>query len=478
MATFLSKTRLKTIGFIALCGIVFLAGCSDKGNSTNSDPGVAVDSRQTSFQSAIPTEAGTNPYPEIAYLGDDLADESANLDTEDDSGTNQVARMISEADIVDIHGNSLYVLNPQKGLFICDITAPDTPYIKGTIQVTGNTIDMYVHDNRVYILTSDWYDPYRSYMQEDGMIAPMEEKSRVIVIDTVDESNPMVAGTFEFQGLLTDSRIVGDILYVVTSKRDYEWDGVVYDNMPEDDGRPIVVSEEEVDGGKDEVAAPSEPDIVYDEPGKYIPQNEMFVASIDISNPSNIREVDRKSLSGISSEFIHVTEKAIFVTSHEGYYQVNQTRVTYIDISDPSGQIAFKGTVDIKGRINDRYKLDFYDTYLRVCSYTWEGDGESYLTVVDTKDPDRLEIAGSVSLGKGEQLFATRFDKDKAYLVTYERVDPLWVVDLSDPTSPEVKGELIVPGWSTYIAPMGNRLLALGIDDTGTYNRVALSLLT
>ena len=82
---------------------------------------------------------------------------------------------------------------------------------------------------------------------------------------------------------------------------------------------------------------------------------------------------------------------------------------------------------------------------------------------------------GQVELGKNESLFATRFDGDKAYIVTFLRVDPLWIVDLSDPSRPTISGELEVPGWSTYIQPLGDRLLSIGIDN-GEGWRVAVSL--
>src|SRR6185436_19953167 len=71
-----------------------------------------------------------------------------------------------------------------------------------------------------------------------------------------------------------------------------------------------------------------------------------------------------------------------------------------------------------------------------------------------------------VELGERETLFATHFDGNRVYVVTYRLRDPLWVVDFSDPTRPEIKGKLEIPGWSTYIRPMGDRLLTIGVDDT------------
>ena len=68
------------------------------------------------------------------------------------------------------------------------------------------------------------------------------------------------------------------------------------------------------------------------------------------------------------------------------------------------------------------------------------------------------------------------FDGNLAYIVTFFVVDPLFVVDLSNPVSPVVTGALEVPGWSTHIEPMGDRLIALGVDDTGGGRRVCVSL--
>ena len=78
-------------------------------------------------------------------------------------------------------------------------------------------------------------------------------------------------------------------------------------------------------------------------------------------------------------------------------------------------------------------------------------------------------------LGINEQLNATRFDGDRAYVVIFHvqyRLDPLWLVDLSDPAHPAITGQLEVPGWSTFLQPLGNRLLALGIET----NRTTVSL--
>src|SRR5262249_858281 len=70
----------------------------------------------------------------------------------------------------------------------------------------------------------------------------------------------------------------------------------------------------------------------------------------------------------------------------------------------------------------------------------------------------------------GERLFATRFDEQLAYVVTFQRIDPLFVINLADPEHPRIVGEVQVPGWSTYIHPLGDRLLTMGVENAGGWH--------
>jgi hypothetical protein len=83
--------------------------------------------------------------------------------------------------------------------------------------------------------------------------------------------------------------------------------------------------------------------------------------------------------------------------------------------------------------------------------------GAGVIHTMEIEEPfEKLELA------KGESLYATRFDGDKAYIVTFLETDPLWIVDLSDPSKPVVAGHLEVPGWSTHLEPLGDQLLSIG----------------
>ena len=85
-----------------------------------------------------------------------------------------------------------------------------------------------------------------------------------------------------------------------------------------------------------------------------------------------------------------------------------------------------------------------------------------------------MKIEGSVvDLGQGERIYSVRFIEDKGYVVTFKQVDPFYVLDLSDPMNPEKKGELKIPGYSSYLHPITkDKILGIGEEN----NKVKISL--
>ena len=161
------------------------------------------------------------------------------------------------------------------------------------------------------------------------------------------------------------------------------------------------------------------------------------------------------------AQLAHTTDGWIFVAAPEAQ---SATRVTLVEVTGASGALALRGSVSLPGYVSDEYKLNFGAGHLRVVTHDWS-DGElSRLFVVDVSDPSEPYIRSSLDLVRGEQLFATRFTEDRAYVVTFLQIDPLWVIDLADPDQPRISGTLEVPGWSTHLVALPDRLVALGID--------------
>jgi uncharacterized secreted protein with C-terminal beta-propeller domain len=138
-------------------------------------------------------------------------------------------------------------------------------------------------------------------------------------------------------------------------------------------------------------------------------------------------------------------------------------RIYAFDLGDDDTTYAGSGTVP--GWIADRWSMDEHDGYLRVATHL-DGDrgGSNRITVLGPAAGGTLARVGSVGdLGPREQLQAVRWFDDLAVLVTFRQVDPLYTVDLTDPAHPRTLGELKIPGFSSYLHPIGDdQLLGLG----------------
>ena len=126
----------------------------------------------------------------------------------------------------------------------------------------------------------------------------------------------------------------------------------------------------------------------------------------------------------------------------------------------------------VEGRLLNQFAMSEYNGDLRVATTTddWGGFGDQSESTVFVLRPDGDElrqISSVGGLGKDEQIYAVRFIDDLAYVVTFRQIDPLYVIDLSDPANPVEAGELKIPGYSAYLHPVGDGLL-LGVGQDAT----------
>jgi len=138
----------------------------------------------------------------------------------------------------------------------------------------------------------------------------------------------------------------------------------------------------------------------------------------------------------------------------------------------PTEPTLYVASGTIEGSLLDQFSLDEHDGYLRAITTRgspWNRDATSDThLVVFEEQGDRLTAVGEVGgLGKGEQLHSARLMGEVGFAVTFRRIDPFYVLDLSDPTDPRVTGELKIPGVSTYLHPVGDDLV-LGVGQDAT----------
>lgn len=148
------------------------------------------------------------------------------------------------------------------------------------------------------------------------------------------------------------------------------------------------------------------------------------------------------------------------------------TTVTKADIS--GDKVDIKCRTEFGGSILNDYSIDEYNNYLRVAVTTL--DNENSILVFDENLGKVGELNG---LADGEQIKSARFMGNTAYVVTFVQTDPLFVIDLTDPVKPEIKGEVKLPGFSSYLHPVGDGLLVgigVGGTETGTDGSSKISL--
>ncbi len=355
-------------------------------------------------------------------------------------------REIEEADIVKLVGDVMYVLNPYRGLIIVDVSDPDEPEIIGNAKILGSPVDMYVVYPRAYIITQTSYNYwYHWALRESVMLMDMDMAfrptyrigSQVTVVDISKLDSPHVMSKVALEGFITDSRRVGDVIYYVSSC--YSW----YRYYGVDDA-----------------------------------EDRTFVMSLNMADPMLIRMVDRISFEGQANQ-IHVTQEWLYVAqpSYRWWREGTSTNITLVDISDPDGDILVRDVFQVDGIVNDRYQMDHYEGTFRVVSHYWRGVGESELWIFDVSNADEVTQVGRLLVDDAGSLMATRFAGERAYTIHLPRsIDPLDVLDLSDPTDPKLCDVFEMPGWIDHMEVRGMKIIALGVDDSSGERRVAVSL--
>ena len=344
------------------------------------------------------------------------------------------SREVVESDIWSFHKNKLYFFNNLRGLQVIDLTDKANPVIKGMLPMPASGEQMYMlGDDHVILLARDGCNWWGN-----------SAESQAIIVNVSNDS-PTIVGSVPVKGYIRESRLVGTALYIASQ----------------------VYRQTEVVNKNGSISMRWE--------------HGTLVSSFDVKNPSKPSARDTLFYNGYNND-IYATDKFLFVSTAvpKQYYK---TDLRCIDISAPDGSMNEAATIRTAGRVADKFKMRLAKGTLTVISETFNRNGnnnrarwETTLETFSLANPDKPEALGELRLAKGERLFATRFDADRVYIVTYERIDPLWIVDLSDPREPVIKGELEVPGWSTYIQPLGDRLVSIGVDDTDNKRRVAVSL--
>ena len=453
---------------------------------------------------------------------------------EDFSGTNNQEEGVDEADFVKTDGYHIYLLQGRT-LHILDV--PEFGQIENAseMDIEGTPQAMMLDDDRIVVISSvnPWSIPstsplYEAMAWDDGYRGwRTSTLTKLTVIDITDRNAPETSQELFIEGwYLTAREVSGTVRMVSQAWMDVPglqtWLDLPNGYWELDYDNPIrkairqQVAYNTMQANEAILANLTLEDLtskVYEMQGTTLVERSMleaedcanFAAPSDGLNRgiSSIFSIDLAS-DNIGFEVDHIignypqvyASSDVLVLTENSFdwwrfwMNENLTEMTNIhtfDISEP-GETVYTGSGRVDGTILNQFSISEYEGILRVATTTgqwgrWWLDNPEPMSSqvvtltrsidVETNQQVLVEVGKVSGIAEGERIWSARFVGDTAYIVTFEQIDPLWVIDLSDETQPQILGELEVPGVSTYIHPLEEgHLLTIGLgpanqDGTG-----------
>jgi len=465
------------------------------------------------FDEDLAAEEGALPPPGGDATGADDGDE-------DYSGTTIQEEGVDEADVVKTDGDYLYIVNDgwdleaDRALRIVRADPPEELELLSAFPLEGSGNDLYLVGDLAVALTTRTEYSDGGYGEEDLLefvidlfldsLNPTEPdegdededvierfldlllgyssgdywktETIVTVIDVSDRSNPTMISQTVFEGSMASSRMIDGVLRLVVANYPDDYHRVLPLGMPQmeelfefidldlllPDYVTTTAAGETVEGNIVEWDA-------FFRPGDPDGFGVTTVITLDTVAPDRFDAVAIMAEPGL----IYASTEALYVTDSDYYFDFRRVDTDVYKFAFEPDTVSLAGAGTVAGRILNQYSMGEYEGYLRVATTTddlwvWE-TGEAIPSTnsvyVLGEEGDELAIVGSLEgLGVTEQIKSARFIGPRGYVVTFRQIDPLFTLDLSDPTNPRVVGELKVPGYSTFITPMGeNHLLTVGV---------------
>lgn len=427
------------------------------------------------------------------------------------TGTYTQEARVDEFDAVKYDGSHLYVA-PRR-YYRCCFFAPDAPgtgsFPERSIRILetdpasgsatlSSTIPledgvsvqgMYVADDRMFALTgTSIYGNFGGMWADVAIWAPEQLGYRIY--DLSDPASPQLEIDATIDGVFVESRRIGNTVYIVsryaawiegldyyvTTPEEQASNQVVLDGVTLDDLLPKI----SVNGVTRTLIAPDRCYIDSADTAAGYPVLTSITA-VPIDNPTAFSTTCYNQ----DAYGAYVSENAIYFTQFQASAEntQNNTRIHKFALFNTSVQ--YRGSADIVGQVWRGGQADFrmseYAGDLRIFAsqIDWTNedrvDHKLYILRESTARPE-LDIVSELpnenhpeEIGKpNEALYGVRFLGDRAYAVTFEQIDPLYVIDLLDPLDPFIAGELTITGFSDFLHPVNDDLLlGLGVGGNG-----------
>ena len=395
-------------------------------------------------------------YPTYSLLEDAVRSMGATFESNDYSTTNIQVEGVDEADRIKTDGTFLYVATGSN-ISIIRAYPPEEAEILCTLKLNRTITGIFV-DGEKLVAIQGGFDGYEIFYRYSPYI--VGDETTIQVYDLTDRGSPTLERTVTLDGTYFNSRMIGGYVYALVRKPAYLNDSDV--DLPE-----ITVDDRRV-----EVAATT----IY-----YVNASDTYhvfttVLALNVQDPSQ-ETAHETFLLGAASN-LYVSQQNIYITALEADF------TTIHRISIDAANIAYTANGQVPGRVLNQFSMDDYQGSFRIATTqgeVWSNDARSNVYVLDSNLTTIGKLEG---LAPGEQIYSARFMAEKCYLVTFQKIDPLFVIDLSDVENPTVLGQLKIPGYSDYLHPYGaTHLIGVGKEteeaeegDFAWYQGVKVSL--
>lgn len=426
-------------------------------------------------------EQGIRDYGAVFGLGAPMAQKSTseeNAPTSSDySQTNIQVAGVDEADIVKTDGQYIYSVSGSN-IFITKAYPASEAKLLAKIEIKGTPSEIFI-DSKNLLVFGSRNQGYieEQYSKEIAPPYPYYQYLTFVEIYNLDNpEKPELKRKLEFEGNYNSSRKIDNYVYfVLNSYPDYR----LYDENTNAKPSEPVPLYRDLSGSMvnatdvDFQGITNCVDVSYIEP--VVSNQYLTVVGLPIDNYS--KEITKEVILG-SAENIYASTGNLYVanTTWQYYDEPNilqkifgtsgsEEKTNIYKFSLDKDKIKYLGQASVPGTILNQFSMDEYSDYFRIATtigYVSQQGGNATNNVY-ILDKDLKTVGSLTNIAPGEEFYSTRFIGNRAYLVTFKKVDPFFTVDLTDPKNPKILGKLKIPGYSDYLHPYDeNHIIGIG----------------
>jgi uncharacterized secreted protein with C-terminal beta-propeller domain len=374
----------------------------------------------------------------------------------DYSKTNIQVEGVDEDDAVKTDGEYIYLTLGGRVLII-KAYPPNEAKLSAEISVEGVVSGLFINDKRLIIIYNGVYCLVKNTSEKKSKdILFVEPSLSVLIYDVKNAEAPILVRSTTISGTYFNSRMIGDYVYVLASSPIYLMDE-----------EPILP---EIVDGKHSIRV--DPTSIYYSNTSDFYKVFTVVVAINVKDPSEPITYETFLFGYASCIYVSLNNIYVAVPSHSENGITTEIHKIHIE----GGKIEYELSGSVPGLVLNQFSMDEYGGYFRIATmanqqvfrglFSTITSGESENPIVSNVYVLNMSLAivgGIEGLAPGERMYSARFIGNRCYLVTFKKVDPLFVIDLGDPANPKVLGKLKIPGYSDYLHPYDeNHLIGIG----------------